>query len=152
MSRSTRYVLTGSIWTLTTVLFAAGFQVPGSILVGAGWMLAVVAFLSCCLALASAYKQSPFLRSMAFITHLLTPLAWTLWVGAMQNTVFSFSTWGLVSLMALVGATLTEHGLEMEFETGYAGEEAMMKALREAATPILSTPTLDTGSMKIPHL
>jgi hypothetical protein len=152
MSRSTLFILTGSVWTLSTVLVAAGLQVPSSILVGTGWMLAIAVFLSCCLALSSAINHSPLLRSMAFIANLLAPLAWTLWVGAMQSTVFSFSTWGLVSLMALVGATVTEHGLEWEFERGYSGEAALQQALREAATPILGTPALDTGSLKIPHL
>jgi hypothetical protein len=116
-------------------------------------MLAIVVFLSTCIALFSALSRSPLLRSMAYICHLLTPLAWALWVATMQNEAFSFGTWGLVSLMALVGATLGEHGLEMDFESVQTGENALQQALRKAATPILGVgPTLDTGSMKIPHM
>ncbi len=153
MSRSLQFILIGSVWTLTTVLFAAGFQVPGDTLIGAGWMLATIVFLSCCLALTSAYLQSPLLRSATFISFLLTPLSWTMWVSALDNAAFSFSTWGLVSLMALVGAVLVEQGLELDFELAYSGDSALRTALQKAATPILfGPPTLDTGSMRIPTL
>jgi hypothetical protein len=151
MSRSLQFILVGSVWTLSTVLFAAGLQVPGDTLIGAGWMLATIVFLSCCLALTAAYLQSPLLRSATFICHLLTPLSWTMWVSTIDNAAFSFSTWGLVSLMALVGAVLVEHGLELDFELACSGESALKDALQKAATPILfGPPTLDTGSMRIP--
>ena len=115
-------------------------------------MLAIVVFLSSCLALFSAVQHSSFLRSAAFISHLLTPLAWALWVATLQSTAFSFSTWGLVSLMALVGATLGEHGLEMEF-AGDRTDCSLRKALERAATPILGGgPAFDTGSIKLPRL
>ena len=153
MSRSLQFILIGSVWTLTTVLFAAGLQVPGDTLIGAGWMLATVMFLSCCLALAAAYLQSPLLRSATFISFLLTPLSWTMWVSAIDNAAFSFSIWGLVSLVALIGAVLVEHGLELDFEHACSGESALRNALQKAATPMFfGTPTLDTGSIRIPTL
>ena len=153
MSRSIQFILIGSVWTLTTVLFAAGLQVPGDTLLAAGWILATVVFISCCLALTSAVMQSPLLRSSAFICHLLAPLAWSMWVSTMAGAAFSFSTWGLVSLVALVGAVLVEHGLELDFERANAGESALRDALQKAATPILfGPPTLDTGSLRISNL
>ena len=97
--------------------------------------------------------QSPLLRSATFISFLLTPLSWTMWVSALDNTAFSFSTWGLVSLMALVGAVLVEQGLDLDFELACSGESALRSALQKAATPILfGPPTLDTGSLRIPNL
>lgn len=150
MSRSSTFIVTGAIWTLATVLLGAGFQLNGEILAHAGWLLSATLFCTCTLALFSTVTHSALLRSLAFILHLLAPLAWTLWLGTAQNTAFSFGTWGLVSLMALVGAVVTEHGLEMEFEGHYACDASLEKALREAARPIISaTPALDTGSLKI---
>ena len=71
----------------------------------------------------------------------------------MAGAAFSFSPWGLVSLVALVGAVLVEHGLELDFERANAGESALRDALQKAATPILfGPPTLDTGSLRISNL
>ena len=118
-----------------------------------GWVLASVVFLSTCLALASAIVQSPLLRSSAFISHLLTPLTWAMWVSALDQTAFSFSIWSLVSLVALVGAVLVEHGLELDFQLVSAGETALKDDLRKAATPVFcGASALETGSLQAPTL
>ncbi|MFA5506978.1 MAG: hypothetical protein WC314_23785 [Vulcanimicrobiota bacterium] len=150
MSRSIRFILLGSVWTLTTVLFAAGLQVDGGTLFEAGWLLASLMSFTCCLALGSAVFQSSVLRSTAFICHLLLPLSWTMWVCILGSATFEFGIWGLVSLMGLVGAVMVEHGLEVDFELVKSGESALRDALRRAAEPLVfAAGPLDTGSLTI---
>lgn len=116
MSRNSFFVVLGSLWTLTTVLFLFQMALPAELYVESALSLAVCTTVSAMLFfLATDFCSNP-LRILAFTAHVVFPTFWAGLVATGFGVSIDLSTASFLTLTCLIGAGVSDFGVYLEME------------------------------------
>jgi len=151
MSRNSNFILVGSLWTLTSVLFFFQLLYPTVVVGSAGAPLAGSLIVASIFFFMAAISRSSALGQAAVSLHMAIPLCWVYWVAAGAGMSLGFSSWFALGICGMVGAALCDHGVEKEREA--CGMEAEQKTVTVAKTTSFVRPNLaacDSGAFRLP--